>query len=49
MEEVDPRLVKLSLEPPYRDDNGKPIPKLKDITQDGILVYEESVLILLEP
>ncbi|CAE6455204.1 unnamed protein product [Rhizoctonia solani] len=38
----DPNLVKLSLEPPYRDDNGKPIPDLRDITQDGQLVYEEK-------
>ncbi|CAE6523531.1 unnamed protein product [Rhizoctonia solani] len=41
-ERYDPNLVKLSLEPPYRDDNGKPIPDLRDITQDGQLVFEEK-------
>ncbi|CAE6398963.1 unnamed protein product [Rhizoctonia solani] len=41
-ESYDPNLVKLSLEPPYRDDNGKPIPDLRDITQDGQLVFEEK-------
>ncbi|KAF8760145.1 Subunit 17 of Mediator complex [Rhizoctonia solani] len=40
-ENYDPNSVKLSLEPPYRDDNGKPIPDLRDITQDGQLVFEE--------
>lgn len=45
MEEVDHRLVKLSLEPPYRDDNGRPIPNLRDIAQDGTLIFEESVII----
>ncbi|CAE6412767.1 unnamed protein product [Rhizoctonia solani] len=42
VETYDPNLVKLSLEPPYRDDNGKPIPDLRDITQDGQLVFEEK-------
>ncbi|QRW16088.1 BAG domain protein [Rhizoctonia solani] len=41
-ENYDPNSVKLSLEPPYRDDNGKPIPDLRDITQDGQLVFEEK-------
>ncbi|EUC57831.1 subunit 17 of mediator complex protein [Rhizoctonia solani AG-3 Rhs1AP] len=41
-ENYDPNSVKLSLEPPYRDDNGKPIPNLRDITQDGQLVFEEK-------
>lgn len=41
-EGYDPNSVKLSLEPPYRDDNGKPIPNLRDITQDGQLVFEEK-------
>ncbi|CAE7113045.1 unnamed protein product, partial [Rhizoctonia solani] len=41
-ESYDPNLVKLSLEPPYRDDNGKPIPDLQDITQDGQLVFAEK-------
>ncbi|CAE6397893.1 unnamed protein product [Rhizoctonia solani] len=41
-ETYDPNSVKLSLEPPYRDDNGKPIPDLRDITQDGQLVFEEK-------
>jgi hypothetical protein len=47
MDELDPRLVKLSLEPPYRDDNGKPIPNLRDIAHDGTLVFEELVTITL--
>lgn len=42
-ESYDLNSVRLSLEPPYRDDNGKPIPNLRDITQDGQLVFEESV------
>ncbi|KAG9128335.1 hypothetical protein FRC07_000447 [Ceratobasidium sp. 392] len=42
MEGPDPRSVKLSLEPPYRDDNGKPIPNLRDIGNDGTLIFEEK-------
>ncbi|KAG8739462.1 hypothetical protein FRC10_005592, partial [Ceratobasidium sp. 414] len=38
----DPHSVKLSLEPPYRDDNGKPIPNLRDIGNDGTLIFEEK-------
>ncbi|KAE9410597.1 hypothetical protein BT96DRAFT_984108 [Gymnopus androsaceus JB14] len=32
--------VKLSLEPPYKNDQGEPIPTLSDITPDGVLHYE---------
>ncbi|KAG9094220.1 hypothetical protein FRC06_011028 [Ceratobasidium sp. 370] len=39
---LDPHSVKLSLEPPYRDDNGKPIPNLRDIGNDGTLIFEEK-------
>ncbi|KAG9082091.1 hypothetical protein FS749_007123 [Ceratobasidium sp. UAMH 11750] len=42
MAKLDPHSVKLSLEPPYRDDNGKPIPNLRDIGNDGTLIFEEK-------
>lgn len=32
--------LKLSLERPYKDDNGKPIPTLLDITPEGQHIYE---------
>ncbi|KAJ4478166.1 subunit 17 of mediator complex-domain-containing protein [Lentinula aciculospora] len=32
--------TKLSLERPYKNDNGEPIPVLYDITPDGVLHYE---------
>lgn len=31
--------LKLSLERPYKDDSGEPIPELLDITQDGQHIY----------
>ncbi|THH08655.1 hypothetical protein EW145_g2561 [Phellinidium pouzarii] len=34
------RKIKLSLERPYKDDNGQPTPTLLDITQDGQFIYE---------
>lgn len=34
------RNTKLSLERPYKDDNGHPIRTLLDITQDGQFIYE---------
>ena len=37
------RQLKLSLERPYKDDNGQPIPTLFDITPDGQQIYEEYV------
>ncbi|KAF5344117.1 hypothetical protein D9758_008900 [Tetrapyrgos nigripes] len=35
--------TKLSLERPYKNDEGLPIPVLQDITQQGDLVYESKV------
>ena len=32
--------LKLSLERPYKDDNGEPIPVLQNITQEGVHEYE---------
>ncbi|TFK43483.1 subunit 17 of mediator complex-domain-containing protein [Crucibulum laeve] len=40
MEEPPWKKIKLSLERPYKDDNGKPIPVLLDITQEGQHIYE---------
>ena len=34
------RKIKLSLERPYKDDTGQPIPTLLDITPDGQFIYE---------
>lgn len=33
----------LSLEPPYKDEHGKPIPKLLDIMPEGEHTYEPCV------
>lgn len=35
--------LKLSLERPYKDDNGDPIPILYDIAADGQYIYEPYV------
>ena len=35
--------LKLSLERPYKDDSGEPIPELLDITQDGQHIYRPGV------
>jgi hypothetical protein len=40
MDEPSWRKTKLSLERPYRDDNGERIPVLLDITSEGEHVYE---------
>ncbi|KZT12461.1 uncharacterized protein LAESUDRAFT_638864 [Laetiporus sulphureus 93-53] len=40
MEEPRWKKIKLSLERPYKDDDGEPIPVLLDITPDGKHVYE---------
>ncbi|KAG6868512.1 hypothetical protein C0993_001613 [Termitomyces sp. T159_Od127] len=34
--------TKLSLERPYKDDNGEPIPVVSDITPDGQQIYEKK-------
>ncbi|KAL5488212.1 hypothetical protein ACEPAI_6320 [Sanghuangporus weigelae] len=39
-EEQSWRKIKLSLERPYKDDTGQPIPTLLDITPDGQFIYE---------
>ncbi|KAI0081763.1 hypothetical protein K474DRAFT_1635087 [Panus rudis PR-1116 ss-1] len=41
MEEPGWKKLKLSLEKPYRDDNGNPIPVLYDITPEGQQIFEE--------
>lgn len=38
--EPDWKATKLSLERPYKDDNGNPIQVLLDITPDGQVIYE---------
>ena len=43
-EEPPWKKIKLSLERPYKDDDGLPIPVLLDITADGQHVYEPYVL-----
>ena len=40
MEEPDWKKLKLSLERPYKDDDGKPIPVLLDIAPDGTQTFE---------
>ncbi|KAL4241971.1 Mediator of RNA polymerase II transcription subunit 17 [Abortiporus biennis] len=40
MEEQEWKKLKLSLERPYKDDDGQPIPVLLDVTPEGQLVYE---------
>lgn len=35
--------LKLSLERPYKDDDGKPIPVVLDITPEGQHIYEPYV------
>lgn len=37
------RDLKLSLERPYKNDNGEPIPTLLDITPEGEFIYESYV------
>lgn len=39
-EEQEWRQIRLSLERPYKDDNGQPISTLLDITPDGQFIYE---------
>ncbi|KAI0638177.1 subunit 17 of mediator complex-domain-containing protein [Trametes polyzona] len=39
MEEPPWKKLKLSLERPYKDDNGEPLPELLDITPDGQHIY----------
>lgn len=38
------KTLQLSLEQPYKDDNGDRIPVLFDIAQDGQHIYEPYVL-----
>jgi len=38
--------LKLSLERPYKDDNGDPIPDLFDITPEGQHIYQRFVVYL---
>ncbi|GJE87473.1 hypothetical protein PsYK624_035560 [Phanerochaete sordida] len=40
MDEPEWKKLKLSLERPYKDDSGKPIPTLLDITPEGEQIYE---------
>jgi len=40
MTDTEWRQLRLSLERPYKDDLGKPIPVLFDITPDGERIYE---------
>ncbi|KAF8351407.1 subunit 17 of mediator complex-domain-containing protein [Amanita rubescens] len=40
MEEPSWKMLKLSLERPYKDDNDDPIPVLSDIAADGQYIYE---------
>jgi hypothetical protein len=49
MSEPDWRKLKLSLERPYTDDDGQPIPILYDITPEGRLIYEPYVFFDLSP
>ena len=43
MDDPPYKKLKLSLERPYKDDNGLPIPDLLDITPDGQHIYAPSV------
>ncbi|KAG6890572.1 hypothetical protein C0992_000580 [Termitomyces sp. T32_za158] len=43
MDELSFKQIKLSLERPYKDDNGDRIPVLFDITPDGQQIYEKLV------
>jgi mediator of RNA polymerase II transcription subunit 17, fungi type len=43
MEDLPWKSLKLSLERPYKDDNGDEIPVLFDISQDGQHIYEPYV------
>lgn len=43
MEEPPWKKIKLSLERPYKDENGQPIPALLDITPEGEHIYEPYV------
>jgi len=43
MNEPTWKQIKLSLEQPYKDDSGDPIPVLLDILPDGQRVYEPCV------
>lgn len=47
MDEPSWKKTKLSLERPYKDDNGERIPILFDITSEGEHVYEPWVTSLL--
>lgn len=40
MDELEWKKVKLSLERPYKDDGGKLIPALLDITPEGQQIFE---------
>lgn len=40
MDEPVWKKLKLSLERPYKDDNGDPIPILEDIAPDGKHIFE---------
>jgi mediator of RNA polymerase II transcription subunit 17 len=44
MNEPDWKKLRLSLERPYKDDNGERIPVLLDITPEGQHIYEPFVL-----
>lgn len=39
VEEPPWKKLKLSLERPYKDDNGEPLPELLDITPEGQHIY----------
>ena len=43
MEDPSWKMLKLSLERPYKDDNSEPIPVLQDIAADGQYIYEPYV------
>jgi mediator of RNA polymerase II transcription subunit 17 len=43
MGEPDWKKLKLSLERPYKDDDGQPMQVLLDVTPDGQLIYEAYV------
>lgn len=43
MDEPPWKKIKLSLERPYKDDRGDPLPVLLDITPDGQHIYEPYV------
>jgi mediator of RNA polymerase II transcription subunit 17 len=45
MEDPPWKQLRLSLERPYKDDNGNPEPALYDITRDGQYIHEPYVTV----